>query len=86
MQPNQRCCLSCRRVGQKAEFLRVVRLYPTGAIELHQGMGRSAYLCPTPTCLQASQKKNRLGRALKATIPLSIYTALAEFLPQEPLE
>ncbi len=78
--PNQRRCLSCRRVADKREFWRVVRLHDTGAIALDHGMGRSAYLCPTPACLQAAQKKNRLGRALKTALPPTIYEALAQRL------
>ncbi|MBD2260822.1 YlxR family protein [Pseudanabaena sp. FACHB-2040] len=76
MQPNYRRCASCRKVAPKEEFLRIVRVYPNREIRLDQGMGRSAYLCPHPDCLQAAQKKNRLGRALKAAIPEEIYQML----------
>lgn len=76
MLPNYRCCISCRKVAPKEEFLRIVRVSSNRAIRLDQGMGRSAYLCPKPECLQAAQKKNRLGRALKAAVPAEIYGAL----------
>jgi predicted RNA-binding protein YlxR (DUF448 family) len=49
-------------------------------------MGRSAYLCPSPTCLRQAQQKNRLGRALKTPIPDPIYQILAERLQEEPVE
>jgi len=39
-------------------------------------MGRSAYLCPQSNCLQAARQRNRLGRALKTTVPDQIYTQL----------
>jgi predicted RNA-binding protein YlxR (DUF448 family) len=39
-------------------------------------MGRSAYLCRNAECLKAAQKKNRLGRSLKAAIPEEIYQIL----------
>jgi uncharacterized protein len=39
-------------------------------------MGRSSYLCPTSECLQTAQKKNRLGRALKTSVPPEIYQTL----------
>jgi predicted RNA-binding protein YlxR (DUF448 family) len=45
-------------------------------LQLETGTGRSAYLCPNPDCLKAAQKKNRLSRALKATVPSDIYDAL----------
>lgn len=76
MEPNYRRCISCRRVALKPIFWRVVRQHPCHTVALDRGTGRSAYLCPTPECLQAAQRKNRLGRALKATIPEDIYTHL----------
>lgn len=76
MLPNHRRCLICRKAAPKSEFWRVVRLHPSHAVVLDQGMGRSAYLCPEPTCLQAAQKKNRLGRSLKSSIPEQIYQTL----------
>ncbi|MGF1519413.1 MAG: YlxR family protein [Nodosilinea sp.] len=88
MQTNQRRCVSCRRVAPKAEFWRVVRVYPDRQVCLDQGMGRSAYLCPQANCLRHAQKKSRLGRALKANVPDAIYQSLwqrlAETGEQEP--
>lgn len=65
MKPNYRRCISCNRVGLKQEFWRIVRDYSSGQLQLDLGMGRSAYLCPQASCLQAAQKKNRLGRSLR---------------------
>ncbi|WP_071527241.1 YlxR family protein [Nodosilinea nodulosa] len=80
MQPNYRRCVSCRRVGPKAEFWRLVRVYPDRTVHLGTGMGRSAYLCPRPDCLSAAQKKKRLGRALKASVPDEVYQLLWQCL------
>ncbi|NES99769.1 MAG: YlxR family protein [Sphaerospermopsis sp. SIO1G2] len=82
MQPNYRRCLSCRRVGLKQEFWRIVRVFPSRKVQLDQGMGRSAYICPTSSCLQAAQKKNRLGRSLRATVPETLYQTLWQRLDQ----
>jgi uncharacterized protein len=75
-----RRCVSCRKVAARQEFWRVVKCHPTNAIEIDLGdtwmQGRSAYLCPTASCLQLAQKKNRLGRSLKAAIPETIYQQL----------
>ncbi|PSN19469.1 DUF448 domain-containing protein [filamentous cyanobacterium CCP5] len=76
MEPNYRRCISCRRIGHKSEFWRIVRLADSRQVQLDQGMGRSAYLCPTEDCLKAAHKKNRLGRMLKSPIPESIYQEL----------
>lgn len=76
MKKNYRRCISCRRVAPKEEFWRVVRVHPTRSIQLDQGIGRSAYICPSASCLKAAQHKNRLGRALKAKVPVEIYDEL----------
>ena len=81
MDVNLRRCVSCRRVSPKQTLWRIVRVYPSGQVQLDQGIGRSAYLCPSPTCLRQAQQKNRLGRALKTPIPDPIYQILAERLP-----
>ncbi len=65
MKPNYRRCISCNRIGLKQEFWRIVRDYSSGQLQLDLGMGRSAYICPQASCLQAAQKKNRLGRSLR---------------------
>jgi hypothetical protein len=39
-------------------------------------MGRSVYLCPEASCLKLAQKKDRLGRSLKLTVPESLYQTL----------
>lgn len=80
MPPNYRRCVSCRQVAPKNSFLRVVRVFPAGTVQLDQGAGRSAYLCPQMSCLQMAQKKNRLGRSLKATVPPEIYQLLEQRL------
>ncbi|MBR8831668.1 MAG: hypothetical protein N5P05_001109 [Chroococcopsis gigantea SAG 12.99] len=76
METNYRRCPICRRTAPKGEFWRIVRVYPSKQVQLDQGMGRSAYLCPSPTCLKLAQQKNRLGRALKTHIPETIYQTL----------
>jgi uncharacterized protein len=76
-----RRCVGCRRVADRQEFWRVVRA--SGGVQLDVGMGRSAYLCPTASCLAAARKKNGLGRALKATVTEEIYQALEQRLGNE---
>lgn len=80
MKPNYRRCVSCRKVGHKQDFWRIVRIYPSGQLQLDQGMGRSAYLCTQESCLVAARKKNRLGRALKASVPEELYQILVQRL------
>ncbi|MGK7877916.1 MAG: YlxR family protein [Xenococcaceae cyanobacterium] len=80
MKPNYRRCISCRKVAPKQLFWRIVRVYPSQQVQLDQGMGRSAYICPQASCLQAARQKNRLGRSLKASVPEAIYQSLRERL------
>ncbi|MBW4471632.1 MAG: YlxR family protein [Stenomitos rutilans HA7619-LM2] len=85
MKPNDRRCVSCRKVASKQEFWRVVRVHSAQqlsppVVQLDHGMGRSAYLCPQVRCLQAAQKKDRLGRVLKAPIAEQLYKTLWERL------
>ncbi|MGL5081008.1 MAG: YlxR family protein [Microcoleaceae cyanobacterium] len=80
MPPNYRRCVTCRKVAQKEAFWRIVRDSSSHQVQLDIGMGRSAYLCQNADCLRAAQKKDRLGRALKAKMPETLYTVLWERL------
>lgn len=82
MKPNWRRCISCRKVSLKQDFWRIVRVFPSGKVQLDEGMGRSAYICPNPSCLQVAHKKNRLGRALRASVPETLYATLWQRLSQ----
>ena len=73
---NHRLCISCRKVVSRDKLWRVVRRYPDTRIQLDPGMGLSAFLCPQRICLEAAQKKNRLGRALRTAVSQDIYQAL----------
>jgi predicted RNA-binding protein YlxR (DUF448 family) len=84
MEVNYRRCVSCRRIGHKSEFWRIVRVHPDQTVQLDEGMGRSAYLCRDPECLRAAQKKNRLGRSLKTAVPEAIYQTLWHRLDPSP--
>jgi uncharacterized protein len=80
MPKDYRRCLSCRKIAPKSEFWRIVRVYPSRNVELDWGNGRSAYVCPNADCLKLAEQKKRLGKALKANIPDSIYQTLRERL------
>ncbi|MDC0831746.1 YlxR family protein [Geitlerinema sp. CS-897] len=82
MKPNVRRCISCGKVAPKDAFWRVVRVHPSHQLQLDRGMGRSAYICPRADCLKTAQKKNRLGRTLRASVPPSVYSTLWQRLSE----
>ncbi|MBE9222222.1 YlxR family protein [Cyanobacterium stanieri LEGE 03274] len=73
---NYRRCVSCGLISSKHDFIRVVRNFPSHHITINQGMGRSAYVCPRLECITIAQKKKRLGRTLRTTMPPEIYDQL----------
>lgn len=82
MVKDYRRCVSCRKLAPRNEFWRIVRSHPSQTIILDRGdtfiQGRSAYLCSTASCIQIAQKKNRLGRSLKAKVDEEIYQQLKQ--------
>ncbi|WP_067617105.1 RNase P modulator RnpM [Alicyclobacillus acidiphilus] len=73
-----RKCVGCQEMKPKRELIRVVHT-PDGDVLIDptgKQNGRGAYLCPDETCLQTAQKKKSLERALKMSIPSSVYETL----------
>lgn len=77
---NYRVCVSCGKLATKEIFLRIVRTYPLGKVQLGKGMGRSAYVCAEADCLKIAQQKKRLSRSLKTNIDPEIYQNLRQLL------
>ncbi len=73
--PVLRRCVACRTLRDRSELWRVVRL-AGGGIALDRGMGRSAYLCPQPPCLEEARRRRRLQRALRCPVEDSILATL----------
>lgn len=83
MEANIRRCIACRKTAPKQAFWRIVKIHDSHKIVLDEGMGRSAYLCPQEACLKTAQKKKRIDRALKATVPDVVYYELMHRLTNE---
>ena len=73
--PVMRRCVSCRQLFDRQQLWRVVR-QASGGIALDQGMGRSAYLCPTDDCLEDARRRKRLQRALRCQVADSVLNDL----------
>ena len=76
-----RRCVSCRTLQDRRLLWRVIRLHG-GGIALDQGMGRSAYLCPTQACLEEARRRRRLGRGLRCAVPDSVLASLENRLAE----
>jgi uncharacterized protein len=73
--PVLRQCVACRRLIARDQLWRVIRL-AGGGLQLDQGQGRSAYLCPTAACLEEARRRKRLQRALRCQVADSILDRL----------
>jgi len=77
-----RRCISCRSLVDRQHLWRVVRLAGGAGVQLDQGMGRSAYLCPTQPCLEDARKRRKLQRARRVNVEDAVYSTLATRLVQ----
>ena len=80
--PVLRRCVACRQLLDRQLLWRVIRDHQDGVL-LDRGMGRSAYLCPTETCLDEARRRKRLNKALRCKVPDSLIAVLQERLSSE---
>jgi predicted RNA-binding protein YlxR (DUF448 family) len=76
----QRTCIACRSTEAKRVLVRVVRT-PEGRVELDatgKKNGRGAYVHEQRACWDEALKKDRLGRALKVSVPAADLQTLSE--------
>jgi predicted RNA-binding protein YlxR (DUF448 family) len=81
--PVLRRCVTCRELLDRQRLWRVIRL-ADGGLALDGGMGRSAYLCPSRTCLEEARRRRKLQKALRCQVADSIYAALEQRLLSAP--
>lgn len=66
----QRTCVACRKVRDKRELVRLVRI-SDGSVEVDTSgkkPGRGAYLCQTRECWETGLKTGRLEHTLRTSI------------------
>lgn len=74
-----RTCVACRQEAGKRELLRMVRDATSGEVRhdaTGRAPGRGAYLHRDPACLAGARRRGALARALKATVPDTLWTLL----------
>jgi predicted RNA-binding protein YlxR (DUF448 family) len=74
-----RRCVACRQLLDRSQLWRVIRL-AGGGLGLDRGMGRSAYLCPNPACLEEARRRRRLQRALRCPVDDTLLDQLEQRL------
>ena len=67
--------MTCRQLLDRQQLWRVIRL-KDGGLSLDQGMGRSAYLCPTQACLEEAKRRKKLQKGLRCQVADSIVETL----------
>jgi len=79
--PILRRCVSCRKLVDRNQLLRVIRDIQ-GEVVLKVGMGRSAYICFSQVCIEESWRRKKLHKALRCRIPSIIFELLQMELNQ----
>jgi uncharacterized protein len=81
-----RRCVSCRERQDRRLLWRIIRPFDGKGVVLEGpatgAMGRSAYLCPSSSCIDDARRRKRLQRSLRCQVSDSIYMALEERLNQ----
>ena len=77
--PVLRQCVSCKKVFNRMKLFKVTKDHQDGVV-IDGGMGRSAYICPTETCLDEALRRKRLQKALRTPINFNVIEVLKDRL------
>ena len=77
-----RMCVSCRKLKQKPDLIRVVKDENGGLIidSSYKMQKRGAYICRDKKCILGLKKANKLGRQFGVEVNQLFYQELEEFL------
>ena len=78
----KRKCIACKEIKNSETMLKITKKYDTNEIVLNPDtkiFGRSVYLCYNKMCIENALKKNKLNKALKASISEELKGKLVEF-------
>jgi predicted RNA-binding protein YlxR (DUF448 family) len=64
----QRTCVGCRRVAPSEALVRLTVREGRVALAEPRPVGRGAWLCPQPDCLEQAVRRRALDRALRARV------------------
>jgi uncharacterized protein len=66
----ERTCIGCRRTRGQPELVRLTNAGGHVVPARPGAPGRSAYLCPAQTCLEAAEKRRAFARAFRGPVVL----------------
>ena len=78
----KRLCSGCQTFQDKKAMVRVVRT-PTGEVVVDptgKAPGRGGYVCKNAECIQQARSGKGLERALKTSVPVTVYDSLTTLL------
>lgn len=83
-----RMCISCRKLKQKPELIRIVKDENLGLIidETYKMQKRGAYVCKDIKCIELLKKSNRINRQFGIDANISFYDKLIKFLESNDAE
>lgn len=67
-----RKCAGCGKIKNREELIKITKQNTDGSIVINHSnkiFGRSVYLCYNNSCIEAALKKNKIAKALKASVP-----------------
>ena len=65
--PVMRLCISCRKTYDRKDLLKITKDHKQGLM-VHEGTGRSAYICKTKKCFSDSKIKKKLQKSLRIVL------------------
>lgn len=69
---SDRKCAGCGQIKNKEDLIKITRENPHSDLIVNPNskiFGRSVYLCYNNTCIENAFKKNKISKALKASVP-----------------
>ncbi|HUK78081.1 MAG TPA: YlxR family protein [Thermoleophilia bacterium] len=66
----RRTCVGCRRVAPSADLVRLTLRDGNVVLAARRPVGRGAWLCPEPACLEQAERRRAIDRALRARVSI----------------
>ena len=74
---SQRMCAVCRQVGNKEDFVRIVKQNGVVSMDVTgKANGRGAYICKKAECLVRARKARAVERSLSCQVDDVVYSKL----------